>query len=247
MSQTPNYNLPTFGQNDVPTWLGSWNDAMLKIDTAIKAASESGGGGSTDEIETKRVKLVPTSGDIGVDIRATNPAILSLTGLNDDLDPHPFVIIRGIDTPSNLSDAANKEYVDVKTSVLQVGSISSSLTYPVISQPSGQYLDGWYNRQGLKFFYDAKWSSGFQVSSDVVLFSTTLATKFTSGGSVPTGVMAMAKLASGTWQPIRLVLTINYSTTKNATTIVFTTVSSTPDIRELMIDSYIPFKKQINA
>ena len=350
MGLTPNYSLPTFGQDDVPTWLGSWNDAMLKIDTAIKEAGgtltptflkinfsntpavqrsfiegpidgrnihinalgevqlEAGGGGTIrftipsnasmvistpeglDQLEltgdnttftinsfSDIIELI--SNQLNIDTTnikiGTNNKYLSFNcdsgalylpdavspsqviqflfengnlnlGRGDISTPGGTVKIGGVGTPTRENDAANKEYVDVTTSGLPIGAVSA-LTYPVISQPSGQYVDVWYNRQGLKFFYDANWSSGFQVSSGVVLFSTTLATKFTSGGSVPAGVMAMAKLASGTWQPIRLVLTINYSTTQNATTVVFTTVNSTPDIRELMIDSYIPFKKQINA
>lgn len=42
---TPNYQLPIFEATDKPSWMGDFNGAMTKIDTAIKAASESGGGG----------------------------------------------------------------------------------------------------------------------------------------------------------------------------------------------------------
>lgn len=37
-NKTPNYVLPQFIGSDVPSWLNDFNDAMNKIDTAIKAA-----------------------------------------------------------------------------------------------------------------------------------------------------------------------------------------------------------------
>lgn len=49
---TPNYDLPIFTATDVPTWMGSWNDTMNKLDTAIKEASESG---SSDPTLAKKV------------------------------------------------------------------------------------------------------------------------------------------------------------------------------------------------
>lgn len=36
-NKTPNYELPQFVANDVPSWLGDFNQAMSKIDTQMKA------------------------------------------------------------------------------------------------------------------------------------------------------------------------------------------------------------------
>lgn len=42
-NHTPNYNLPVFVNDDIPTWLGDWNTAMGDIDTALKNISDSSG------------------------------------------------------------------------------------------------------------------------------------------------------------------------------------------------------------
>lgn len=41
-NSTPNYQLPLFIPEDKPSWLGSWNDAMSKIDAGINGASRQG-------------------------------------------------------------------------------------------------------------------------------------------------------------------------------------------------------------
>lgn len=46
-NKTTNYELPKFIGTDKPTFLGDWNGAMDKIDTAIKQASQTGGSGSS--------------------------------------------------------------------------------------------------------------------------------------------------------------------------------------------------------
>lgn len=37
MQQTPNYQLPIWEDNDVPTWLVGWNNTMTKIDSDMKS------------------------------------------------------------------------------------------------------------------------------------------------------------------------------------------------------------------
>ena len=44
--QTTNYQLPIFVAADKPSWLNDWNNAMRKLDAAIKTASEPGSGES---------------------------------------------------------------------------------------------------------------------------------------------------------------------------------------------------------
>lgn len=41
-NSTPNYSLPLFVPEDKPSWLGSWNDAMTKIDGGIHGGSQQG-------------------------------------------------------------------------------------------------------------------------------------------------------------------------------------------------------------
>lgn len=41
-NSTPNYSLPLFVPEDKPSWLGSWNDAMTKIDIGIHGGSQQG-------------------------------------------------------------------------------------------------------------------------------------------------------------------------------------------------------------
>lgn len=40
---TTNYDLPQFEENDIPSWLTDFNDAMEKIDSAIHNVSASSG------------------------------------------------------------------------------------------------------------------------------------------------------------------------------------------------------------
>lgn len=40
---TTNYQLPIFVGSDIPSWLTDFNEAMNKIDEAIKGASTTGG------------------------------------------------------------------------------------------------------------------------------------------------------------------------------------------------------------
>lgn len=48
MASTPNYNLPLFETNDIPSWLRDWNSAMTTIDTSIKAVANEMQGFDTD-------------------------------------------------------------------------------------------------------------------------------------------------------------------------------------------------------
>ena len=40
-SETANYGLPQFADNDKPTWRGDVNETNLKVDAALKALSDS--------------------------------------------------------------------------------------------------------------------------------------------------------------------------------------------------------------
>jgi hypothetical protein len=42
-SGTPNFNLPQFSPTDKPSWGGDFNNAMLKIDTAMQVLTQENG------------------------------------------------------------------------------------------------------------------------------------------------------------------------------------------------------------
>lgn len=52
-NHTPNYDLPLFIPEDKPSWLGSWNDAMSKIDAGIKGSSQQGDSNATAILANK--------------------------------------------------------------------------------------------------------------------------------------------------------------------------------------------------
>lgn len=109
MPQTTNYNLPTFGQNDVPTWLGSWNDAMIKIDAAIKEASESGGELPTEPtFVAVKIKSVSTSSRSPARLITSLNGSLYISSAQDiilqavDSSPHGCVIVDTIPSATAL-------------------------------------------------------------------------------------------------------------------------------------------------
>lgn len=63
-NKTTNYNLPIFVDDDTPTWLGDWNDAMNKIDEAIKEASMSGGTTGAGDTTTPFSITAPKGGSL---------------------------------------------------------------------------------------------------------------------------------------------------------------------------------------
>lgn len=63
---TTNYKLPQFEDNDIPSWLTDFNDAMKKIDTAIHNVAASSGEppdyqqlkSSVSELSEKMTKVI---------------------------------------------------------------------------------------------------------------------------------------------------------------------------------------------
>ena len=89
-NKTPNYELPQFVANDVPSWLGDFNQAMSKIDTQMKANdskaqsaetnAENANSSATQALETAN-KANTTAN--GANTNATNALSLATTA-NDN-------------------------------------------------------------------------------------------------------------------------------------------------------------------
>lgn len=62
MPQTPNYNLPLFTANDIPSWLTDWNQSMEVIDSALASiqADATGQGANVEALQTN-VQTINTS------------------------------------------------------------------------------------------------------------------------------------------------------------------------------------------
>lgn len=89
-NKTPNYELPQFVANDVPSWLGDFNQAMSKIDTQMKANdskaqsaetnAENANSSATQALETANQANTTAN---GANTNATNALSLATTA-NDN-------------------------------------------------------------------------------------------------------------------------------------------------------------------
>lgn len=89
-NKTPNYELPQFVANDVPSWLGDFNQAMSKIDTQMKSNNskaqsaetnaENANSSATQALETANQANTTAN---GADTNATNALSLATTA-NDN-------------------------------------------------------------------------------------------------------------------------------------------------------------------
>lgn len=89
-NKTPNYELPQFVANDVPSWLGDFNQAMSKIDTQMKANdskaqsaetnAENANSSATQALETANQANTTAT---GANTNATNALSLATTA-NDN-------------------------------------------------------------------------------------------------------------------------------------------------------------------
>lgn len=89
-NKTPNYELPQFVANDVPSWLGDINQAMSKIDTQMKANDTKATGASTnaENANSSATQALETANQAnttanGANTNATNALSLATTA-NDN-------------------------------------------------------------------------------------------------------------------------------------------------------------------
>lgn len=89
-NKTPNYELPQFVANDVPSWLGDFNQAMSKIDTQMKANDTKATGASTnaENANSSATQALETANQAnttanGANTNATNALSLATTA-NDN-------------------------------------------------------------------------------------------------------------------------------------------------------------------
>lgn len=89
-NKTPNYELPQFVANDVPSWLGDFNQAMSKIDTQMKANDTKATGASTnaENANNSATQALETANQAnttanGANTNATNALSLATTA-NDN-------------------------------------------------------------------------------------------------------------------------------------------------------------------
>lgn len=115
-NKTPNYELPQFVANDVPSWLGDFNQAMSKIDTQMKANdskaqsaetnAENANSSATQALETANQANTTAN---GANTNATNALSLATTA-NDNASTakqNAATALQTANTANGLASAAN--------------------------------------------------------------------------------------------------------------------------------------------
>ena len=116
-NQTTNYELPLFIGTDKPTWLGDFNGAMNKIDTAIKAVSDVASGNTSsigsvesdvDSLESQVGTLENTVASHTSDIASQGQSITALTTTTNQLNTRVTANASAIDDLN--SDVTELQY-----------------------------------------------------------------------------------------------------------------------------------------
>lgn len=115
-NKTPNYELPQFVANDVPSWLGDFNQAMSKIDTQMKANdskaqsaetnAENANSSATQALETANQANTTAN---GANTNATNALSLATTA-NDNASTakqNAATALQTANTANGLASTAN--------------------------------------------------------------------------------------------------------------------------------------------
>lgn len=123
-NKTPNYELPQFVANDVPSWLGDFNQAMSKIDTQMKANdskaqsaetnAENANSSATQALETAN-KANTTAN--GANTNATNALSLATTA-NDNASTakqNSETALQTANTANGLASSANSTAQNANT------------------------------------------------------------------------------------------------------------------------------------
>lgn len=123
-NKTPNYELPQFVANDVPSWLGDFNQAMSKIDTQMKANdskaqsaetnAENANSSATQALETANQANTTAN---GANTNATNALSLATTA-NDNASTakqNSETALSTANTANGLASAANSTAQNANT------------------------------------------------------------------------------------------------------------------------------------
>lgn len=74
---TTNYDLPQFEENDIPSWLTDFNDAMEKIDSAIhNVAASSGEPADYQQLKTNVTALTSKMETVVAVLKTLNNAVV---------------------------------------------------------------------------------------------------------------------------------------------------------------------------
>lgn len=123
-NKTPNYELPQFVANDVPSWLGDFNQAMSKIDTQMKANdskaesaetnAENANSSATQALQTANQANTTAN---GANTNATNALSLATTA-NDNASTakqNAETALQTANTANGLASAANSTAQNANT------------------------------------------------------------------------------------------------------------------------------------
>lgn len=123
-NKTPNYELPQFVANDVPSWLGDFNQAMSKIDTQMKANdskaqsaetnAENANSSATQALETANQANTTAN---GANTNATNALSLATTA-NDNASTaktNAQTALQTANTANGLASSANSTAQNANT------------------------------------------------------------------------------------------------------------------------------------
>lgn len=123
-NKTPNYELPQFVANDVPSWLGDFNQAMSKIDTQMKANdskaqsaetnAENANSSATQALETANQANTTAN---GANTNATNALSLATTA-NDNASTakqNAETALSTANTANGLASSANSTAQNANT------------------------------------------------------------------------------------------------------------------------------------
>ena len=123
-NKTPNYELPQFVANDVPSWLGDFNQAMSKIDTQMKANdskaqsaetnAENANSSATQALKTANQASTTAN---GANTNATNALSLATTA-NDNASTakqNAATALQTANTANGLASAASSTAQNANT------------------------------------------------------------------------------------------------------------------------------------
>ena len=123
-NKTPNYELPQFVANDVPSWLGDFNQAMSKIDTQMKANDSKAQSAETnaENANSSATQALKTANQAnttanGANTNATNALSLATTA-NDNASTakqNAQTALQTANTANGLASSANSTAQNANT------------------------------------------------------------------------------------------------------------------------------------
>lgn len=170
-NKTPNYELPQFVANDVPSWLGDFNQAMSKIDTQMKANDTKATGASTnaENANSSATQALETANQAnttanGANTNATNALSLATTA-NDNASKakqNATTALQTANTANGLASSANSTAQNANTNAnkalngldkfnLKNSMVFNSSTGNIVN---GQNCGNDFGNSGLTLAYD---------------------------------------------------------------------------------------------